>query len=536
MSNVARILFFLCLLSILALPGVVTADVDPTTPIWVFFTEDCRSAKPRPLTQESIERRAKADYTSHTQDTYPNDRVIAEVLATGATLRQRSAWLNAISVQATDLQRAEIERIEGVLRTRKVLVGKHQTPVVESKYEISDIDTFAYGVSFGQLDLIQVPSVHLSGYTGDGVRIAVFDGGFTGLYEHLSLQHLNIVDVQNFVSGGSFIETHDHGTGVVSTFAARDSLHYLGVAPEVEVLLAVTEDVDDEYPGEEDNFIAALEWAEAQGADLVTASIGYNDWYSAEDFDGDTAPATIACDMAAARGLLVITSVGNTGTGPLSTPADGDSVLAVGATNVDGEYANFSTQGPTWDGRIKPDVAAAGEQIWIADAATTDEYRLANGTSYSCPTVAGVAALLLEAADWLTPMDIVEALRMTASQAANPDNLLGWGVVNAEAALQYVITHVNDGAPERPYNHRLINIYPNPVNGQATLAITLNQAGIYELRVVNLLGRVVQSQEYQLVRGMNQLSFNLSENCSGQYYVVLRSGTKQLTSKLTVIR
>ncbi len=538
MRHLSQILVTLVLISFMVPQASLAGDADMSRAIWVFFDQEIRGANYQPLTAEAMERRAKADYTSFQHDLYPDKRVVEDVLSTGVTLRTRSAWLNAISVQATEYQRAQIERISGVMRTRNVLCGVRKTPVVENKYGVADIDTFAYGVSFAQLDLIGVPELHEVGYSGSGVRVAVFDGGYIGTYEHLGLQHINIVDVQNFVSGGTFIETHDHGTGVISTFATRDSLTYLGVAPEVELLLAVTEDVSDEYPGEEDFFVEALEWAEAMGADLVTASIGYNDWYTDEDFDGDTAPVTIACDMAAERGLLVITSVGNDGDGPLSAPADGDSVLAVGATTLNGGYAAFSTQGPTWDGRIKPDVAAPGSNVWIIDAETTDSYRTAGGTSYSCPIVTGVCALLLEANPDLLPMDLITALRVTGSQAAEPDTLLGWGLISAIDAYNYIMNNVDDDnlAITPPASFQILKIYPNPVNGQATAVVELYRAGTYEFSVSNILGRSVQSYDIQLVRGINRIPFNLSAYQSGPYYITVSNDATHLTKRLTVIR
>jgi subtilisin family serine protease len=537
-----RVVYLLILslfLSLVCSHTIAYADGgDTSISYWVFFEPSARGTVRQALTREADNRREKAGYTSIEQDAYPEAWIVERVLATGATLRTRSAWLNAISVSATAEQRSQIEELSVVMRTRRVLRGARVTPLVESKYEITDIDTFAYGVSFAQLDLIGVPELHLSGYTGEGVRIAVFDGGYIDLYEHLALQHINIVDVQNFVSGGSFIETHDHGTGVISCFAARDTLTYLGVSPEVELLLAVTEDVSDEYPGEEDFFIEALEWAEAMGADLVTASIGYNNWYTEEDFDGDTAPVTIACDMAAERGLLVVTSAGNDGDGLFSAPADGDSVLAVGATTLVGDYATFSSQGPTWDGRIKPDIAAPGSSVWIINTETTDDYRTASGTSYSCPIVAGVCALLLEARPDLLPMDLITALRETGSQANRPDSLLGWGLVNAPEAYAYIMSHVaeNEGDTGQPNGFTLLRVYPNPVNGSAFAEVKVNRTGKYVFRVVDLLGRRLQTQHIQLVTGTNRIPFNLSEYSSGQYYLTVMNGATNITTRLTVIR
>jgi subtilisin family serine protease len=210
-------------------------------------------------------------------------------------------------------------------------------------------------------------------------------------------------------------------------------------------LLAITEDVRSETPVEEDNWAVAAEWAERMGADVINSSLGYLDFdlpftsYTDRDMNGETALTTRAATMAAARGVVVVNSAGNGGfradRNTLVAPSDGRLVIAAGAVDVMGNRAAFSSVGPTADGRFKPDVAALGVNTKVASRSGPDSYALANGTSFSSPLTAGAVALLLQAHPTYTVEQVLSALRSTASQASAPNNLLGWGILNAAAAV-----------------------------------------------------------------------------------------------------
>ena len=194
-----------------------------------------------------------------------------------------------------------------------------------------------------------------------------------------------------------------------------------------------------------------MEWADSIGVDVVSSSVAYLDFdpghvsLTWQDMDGDTAVITRAADLAAGRGIVVVNSAGNGGQGivgqnTLMAPADGDSVITVGGTWPDGSRYTTSSVGPTTDvpPRIKPDVMAQGATVTCADPSGPAVYGVGTGTSFACPLAAGVVALLLQAQPAATPMQIATALRATASRAASPNNLNGWGVVNAPAALAYL--------------------------------------------------------------------------------------------------
>jgi subtilisin family serine protease len=213
----------------------------------------------------------------------------------------------------------------------------------------------------------------------------------------------------------------------------------IGPAYAADFLLARTEQTAFERSVEEDWWVAGLEWAERWGADIVSSSLSYTKFYGWRDMDGQHGVATRAANLAFERGLIVVESVGNQGPeeGKLGSPADAPGAISVGAVDSDGRVAAFSTRGPTWDLRVKPDVSAMGVQVAHAVARTRDHYGRGNGTSYSTPLVAGCLALILEAhPDW-GPETVREALTMSASRAASPDNRLGWGIVNVRDAILY---------------------------------------------------------------------------------------------------
>jgi hypothetical protein len=309
------------------------------------------------------------------------------------------------------------------------------------------------------------------GYRGRGVRIAVLDTGFET--DHPAFASATIVGQRDFVGDslaadtvvknqpGDAPDASRHGTAVWSLLAARVPGSLVGIAPDAEYILAKTEDVRAERRLEEDNYVAALEWADSLGASVVSSSLGYLSFddgfaYSPGQLNGDFAVTTVAADLAAARGMTIVTAVGNGGPHPRSlvTPADGDSVFAVGAEDSLGFLVSFSSRGPTADGRVKPDLVAPGFRIWVIDTQSPTGFNRLDGTSFSTPLVAGAAALIRELHPALTGYEAGLALRNSGNNADSPTPDRGWGRPDALVAATFprgvVVTSPRDSVLDSP--------------------------------------------------------------------------------------
>ena len=382
-------------------------------------------------------------------------------------IRHTSRWLNAVSVEAMSQSLEAIARFRFVEKVDEVQVCTFRDPVVEKALEPvleaapTESFVFDYGASLTQVAQLNVPALHSMGYSGHGVLICMLDSGFNNM-NHEALDHLDIVATWDFVNGDAnvFDETGqmgngDHGTKTLGTIAGYQPGELIGPAFGASFLLGKTENSDWERHIEEDHWIAGAEWADTLGADIISSSLGYRDQftdgeedYSWQDLDGNTTAVAKGANIAASRGILIVSSAGNeglslSGRNTLVSPSDSANVLAAGAVNSQGRKTNFSSVGPTADGRIKPDVMAMGDSVYSASPDSPDGYDSANGTSFSCPLVAGVAALVLEVNPSWTNRDIMTAIKSTATRFDTPDNSNGWGIVDAQKAAFYPLKSIH---------------------------------------------------------------------------------------------
>jgi subtilisin family serine protease len=434
--------------------------------VWVFFKDKGENlsqyfANPESVVSErSLKRRAKVlpqDELISMMDLPVNQEYISELENIGFRVKQVSKWFNGVSGYMTKSEAGMISELVSVRKLDIVKKFKKNYSVEEdesylpkgsSNFQPKGINSYDYGNSFTQLDQIKVPEVHDLGYTGEGILICSMDTGFDNL-AHEVFDSMNIVDMWDFVDNDPDpSQLGGHGTSTLSTIGGFKEGQLIGPAFNADFLLARTEDILSETPVEEDNWIAALEWADGYGVDLTTTSLSYLDYdppftsYTWEDMDGNTMLITIAADLAVKIGIVVVNSAGNSGSHPthntLGGPADGDSVITVGSVRSNGNRSGFSSVGPTVDGRIKPDLMAMGSSVWVAGSSSSSDYGTSSGTSFSCPILAGAAALLLSVDPTLTPMELLNLLRQTASRSTNPDNLMGWGIINTLDAVNLI--------------------------------------------------------------------------------------------------
>ncbi len=439
---------------------------DSVAAVWVLFTDkgikssgEYKTALDISISQlskRSIKRRIKRgavpdpDFT----DLPVKKEYISELESYGIKIRTVSRWLNAASISGNRVQIEKVKNLPFVRAIKKVVKFTRSEPIAEEKQfkrwgKYREGQVFEYGESYAQLAQIHVPELHNIGYSGKGVLITILDTGFW-LHHPAFDSILNsgrLVAMRDFINKDDNVEDQNdnqrsHGTSVWSAVGGLVNDTLVGSAYGAEYALAKTEMVDSEVVAEEDNWVAAVEWADSIGTDVVSSSLGYNDWYTYQDMGGDSALCTIAADLAVSKGIVVVNCAGNERIYDwhyIIAPADGDSVIAVGAVDLQGNIAYFSSMGPTYDGRIKPDVDACGVATYCASY--TGGYTYSGGTSLSTPLVAGVCALLLEANPTWNPMEVREALWSTASQADHPDNSMGYGIANAAKAsgLSYLV-------------------------------------------------------------------------------------------------
>jgi serine protease AprX len=404
------------------------------------------------FSQKAIDRRVKEKAAFDSTDLPVSEKYISQIREQVEQVQYHSKWLNSSVVIATEEQVAEINKLPFVEKTELVARGFYDASHSAKK----ESKPFPFRISLKknpdsayefQNELLGIPAMHREGYTGKGITIAVFDGGFQYADKIPPLKHLfendQILATRDFVlpNSDNVFRSDTHGTGSLSLMGANDEGSLIAGAYNANYILCITEDVRSEYRVEEYNWVRAAEFADSLGVDIINSSLGYNVFndpdmnYQKEDLDGKTAIITKGADMAARKGILVVTSAGNEGTGnwkTITAPADADGILTVGAITNSLRKSSFSSVGPTADGRIKPEVTTLGSSVSLWRTPTG--VGTASGTSFSAPQVAAMAAGLWEARPDLTRKQLLHLILSTASQANEPDNDFGYGIPNFSSA------------------------------------------------------------------------------------------------------
>lgn len=403
------------------------------------------------LSQRAIQRRKKVlgdEYISYDDIDVYQPYVDSLVIA-GAEIIWKLKWFNSVSCYLNDSKLDFISRFSFIKSIEPVKSFKLPKDLDNlAKTSPSSIKSNSkYGESFDEMNLSEIPVAHNLGITGDGILIGVLDAGFNWK-NHPALKNTKVVDTYDFVYKDTDLSNDNdyaHGTAVLSLIAGNEYSRLVAPAFDASFILAKTEDIRSEKNIEEDNYAAALEWMEGKGVDITTASLGYNEFdagqssYLYSDMDGKTAVCTKALEIAFQKGIVTINSAGNEGNNSwhyITAPSDGFNVLTVGAVNQFNQIASFSSRGPTFDGRIKPEICAMGVNNFVADGYNSD-YKYGSGTSYATPIVAGMAAQLLSVFPHLTNKQVRQILIESGDNSTAPNNDIGYGTLSIKRALTF---------------------------------------------------------------------------------------------------
>ncbi|GAB3583966.1 S8 family serine peptidase [Hymenobacter daeguensis] len=498
------------------------------------------------LSARAVARRTRQGIAVLPRDLPVTPAYVAQVRAVsgGPQVLYTSRWFNAAVVSCDSLTLIRIKALPAV-RSAVTLNQSYQapapfTPPTQVAPVVSGASTprARYGKAYRQNEQIAAIAMHNAGYRGEGMQIAVFDAGFPGVNQMSALQSAfqeqRVVGTRNFVDGGTSVYLRNsHGTNCLAAIGGNQSGFFIGSAPKATFHLCITEDVYSEHPIEEANWLAAAEYADSAGVDIISSSLGYTDFdapspsYTYADMNGRTAISSRAATMAARVGMLVVNAAGNEGSNPwhyISAPADADSIMSVGAVDSVGNHAYFSSYGPTSDGRIKPTLSAMGFASAVL-AANGTAFR-GSGTSYACPILAGMAAGFWQANPTLTAQQVILALRSTATQATNPDNTLGYGIPNFVSA--YNALHPNAPlAAESAVAAAAgsLGIYPNPNgNGPLTLVLPTSLRGqALSVRVLDARGAVV-AKKMLPATNLSETQLQLPALAKGAYTCEVSAG------------
>ncbi len=508
---------------------------------WVYFRDKPDSqyyfANPlQMLSQRALDRRITQNIPLDLLDIPIHQAYIDQITTTpGITVKAKSKWLNCLHIRGTqvDIQALSllsfVDHISFANRTLNVIRKISNFTTFNSVNKtLESLVSYNYGTSANQIQMLNGHLLHQQNYTGTGKIIAVLDAGFPGVDVAQPFQRLRdnnqILGGYNFVNRSSNVYSMStHGTMVLSTMGGYSDNQLVGTAPDSSYYLFVTEDSTSENPLEESLWVEAAEMADNLGADVINTSLGYfvydnsNYSYTYADMNGITAFSSRGADIAFSRGMVVVVSAGNSGNSSnvhIGAPADAIHVLTVGAVDSVRNYANFSSIGPSFDGRIKPDVMAQG--LFAVVSTPGGIITTNSGTSFSGPIMAGMVASFWQAFPTFTNAQIVQFIKESADHFTNTNPQYGYGIPNFQLALTNALSSLQ-------FHSDLITVYPNPVKDVVSFSIP-TIASSKEISIYNSLGQMV----------INQSSLNQIQNISLQslesgiyiYKIAVANGTK----------
>lgn len=487
------------------------------------------------LSQKSLDRRTKYGIALNDQDAPIEPTYIQNIQNLGFTVTDYSKWMNGVAVNATSAQIAQLEQQSYVQSVERFI--KHPTggkPEIKKVNKFEEFDnsvrtTFNYGTGLSQINQINLRPLHIAGYTGTGITIAVIDTGFprvnTGSAYARIRNNGQIKGGYNFINKSSDIYNtalHNHGSYCLGTIAGYIDNQYVGSAPDADFYLYATEDAYNEFPEELIYWTEAAEEADRKGVDIISTSLGYYDFddtrynllYS--DMNGTTSFIARTAQISVEKGIFVLAAAGNealTDWHYIITPADNEKVFTVGGVNSVGVSSSFSSFGPNSVGVIKPDASARGTNTAMAynNSATTS-----SGTSFATPLAAGGVACLIQALPNKSLAELRDLLRENSSEYPNTTAQMGYGILNFGNTLNAVL------ATDNSTKFNSLKIYPNPVINNFTFDTTEK---ISSVELYDVLGRKLQSLQNQKTNSVEQLK-------SGVYFLKVKTDKNEYVEKI----
>jgi len=483
------------------------------------------------LSLRAVTRRQKAGIqVPDFKDLPVNRSYLNTISLMGLKLHSTSKWMNtALFKSQTAFDMNALRSLPFVQEVKPVKTpGKKSAFSHKLDFQIVQSDLPPYD---RPIKMLNGHSLHNSGYDGKNILIAVLDAGFINADKISSLNGLRtrkgIKTTYDFVRNTpSVYNSHSHGTAVLSVLAGKIAGKIEGTAPGADYLLLKTEDVESEFPCEEDFWAAGAEFADSIGADIITSSLGYFIFddpeldYKFSDLDGNTSFVTRVADIAASKGILVVNSAGNERNSTwkrIIFPSDGDSVIAAGAVDGNKLISDFSSAGFSADGRIKPDNVTMGVLVPVQ---ISDSVSRSSGTSFSCPVLSGMAACMMQAVPQAVNVDIIDALHSGADRYSNPDSLYGYGIPDLVAALE----KLQDIYIKIPGEGAIV--YPNPTRGNFEI-IFATPPGSLSIEIISMTGKLIFRKDLSDYSGRTLIITELQEREQGLYFIRItdRSGT-----------
>ena len=510
---------------------------------WVYFNDkpDEVAAIANPLsmlTQRALDRRTRQNIALDFKDVPIHNVYINQVMAqNGIIVKAKSKWLNAVHVFGSEMDInalltlnfvSSIEFADNSLNSRPA--NNSDIEQSNNKFEIEV--NYNYGGSSNQANQIRVDYLHEQDFTGTTMQIAVLDAGFPGVDTFSAFQQIRdnnqILGGYDFVARSTnFYQGNRHGTSVLSTIAGFVDGELVGTAPDAKFYLFRTEDASPETPLEESLWVEAAEKADSLGVDIINTSLGYQDFDESKydhlysDMNGTTTFISRGANIAAERGILVVVAAGNDGTHAyfnIASPADATNVFTIGAVDSNDVIANFSSFGPSFDNRIKPDVCAKGLQATVIDV--NGNVTTGSGTSYATPIMAGAIACFWEAYPNKTNYEIMQMIRESAHLFNAPTDQEGYGIPNFETA--YNVANLND------FSLNDLQVYPNPTKDKLFFKF-LNNSLSYKVSLFDVLGKEIIKSKSILNDELDLSQINL-----GVYFLKINKANKYRTLKIII--